>query len=735
VVVRDSQAQALEQAKAAMSRQQDPRTVALWSTAIRDMENALARLNRATNSPETLKEALTAEQAAYQALLKLQEHEYQVARSRNRNQPSGGREQQMQRQLEQMDLTQSEDRYENQREAQRPQAPQLHEQLQVMNRLQELAKRQQDLNDRLKELQTALQEARTDEERAEIQRRLKRLQEEEQQALADVDELRQRMDRPENQSRMADQRRQLDQTREDVQRAAQAAAQGAASQALAAGTRAQRQLQQLHDEMRKENSSQFAEDLRQMRGQARELAQRQEEISRQMETNDASAHKSLSDAPNQPSLLQQLARQRDSLTNLVDHATEVSQQAENAEPLLSRQLYDTVRKFSQDTSKAVKESQEELLARGRMTRNLYDELKNGSQPDGAKLLDIASEMIRLESLPEASSVEQRARAGIDGLKRGVEHAAESVLGNDTEALRLAKQELEQLADQLAQEAARAQGRDSATNRQSSGEIAPADVENTNILAGVDARQRRTGRPSEAEAKERQGDVQGQQASSRTESQPQSSGQNGSADGQANQNGSQNAQASEQNVQAGERSQRNGNRASEQAGGGSQTGQNPAQPGDASREGTTADARRQRGNLTGGPRADEFNRTYGGDWNQIFNGHGWSGPLLGEDFVPWSDHLREVEEMIDQADLRNAVASARDRARLMRQEYKKERKKPDWAVVQLQIMKPLVEVRDRIADELARRDSKEALVPLDRDPVPSRYSELVRKYYEELGKSK
>ena len=31
--------------------------------------------------------------------------------------------------------------------------------------------------------------------------------------------------------------------------------------------------------------------------------------------------------------------------------------------------------------------------------------------------------------------------------------------------------------------------------------------------------------------------------------------------------------------------------------------------------------------------------------------------------------------------------------------------------------------------------EEALVPLDRDPVPNRYSELVRKYYEELGKDK
>ena len=39
---------------------------------------------------------------------------------------------------------------------------------------------------------------------------------------------------------------------------------------------------------------------------------------------------------------------------------------------------------------------------------------------------------------------------------------------------------------------------------------------------------------------------------------------------------------------------------------------------------------------------------------------------------------------------------------------------------------LVEVRDQIREELARRSGENPLVPLDRDPVPGRYSELVRR---------
>src|SRR5688572_28389589 len=127
--------------------------------------------------------------------------------------------------------------------------------------------------------------------------------------LADVDELRQRMDQPENQSRMADERRQLDQTREEVQRASEAAAEGSPSQALASGTRAQRQLQDMRDQMRKESASRFAEDLRQMRSEARELARQQEEIVRGLGTDLAKEQKTLSDSPKRQQMLDQLAQQ------------------------------------------------------------------------------------------------------------------------------------------------------------------------------------------------------------------------------------------------------------------------------------------------------------------------------------------------------------------------------------------------------------------------------------------
>jgi hypothetical protein len=111
------------------------------------------------------------------------------------------------------------------------------------------------------------------------------------------------------------------------------------------------------------------------------------------------------------------------------------------------------------------------------------------------------------------------------------------------------------------------------------------------------------------------------------------------------------------------------------------------------------------------------------------------PLTGgDDFRAWSDRLREVEEMVDDPDLRAEAARLRDRARSIRVDFKRHSKEPNWDLVRTSIFEPLRELQYKVADEVARRDKKDALVPIDRDPVPDRYTELVRRYYEELGKS-
>ena len=92
-------------------------------------------------------------------------------------------------------------------------------------------------------------------------------------------------------------------------------------------------------------------------------------------------------------------------------------------------------------------------------------------------------------------------------------------------------------------------------------------------------------------------------------------------------------------------------------------------------------------------------------------------------------------MIDDPGLRAEAARIRDRARGIRIEQKRHSKAPQWDVVRESIVKPLNELRKQVDEELQRRESKDSRVPIDRDPVPSEYTEKVRKYYERLGKGK
>lgn len=113
----------------------------------------------------------------------------------------------------------------------------------------------------------------------------------------------------------------------------------------------------------------------------------------------------------------------------------------------------------------------------------------------------------------------------------------------------------------------------------------------------------------------------------------------------------------------------------------------------------------------------------------------AGPLTGGNFVEWSDRLRNVEEMLDDPALRTEAARVREVAKGVRAEFKRHSVPPNWDMVQTRIRAPLAELRNRVTEELARRESKESLVPIDRDPVPTKYAERVRRYYEDLGRSK
>jgi hypothetical protein len=616
--VGESQQDALEQAKQMLEEAESATARAALKTAITEMEAAEKSLQAAKKNPADLPAAVTAEQAAYQALLKLVPHEYRVTRSRRGSQ--GGRAGQPgQRQMEQLDMTSEENRYETERQAAAAPTGQQREQLEAADRLKQLSQRQQDLNDRLRELQTALQQARTEKEQEEIKRELKHLADEERQMLSDVDDLRQKLDQSSNSS-LSQTARDLDQTRAETQRAAQELANQSVSQALASGTRAQQSMQNLRENLRSQTSSQFSNQMRQLQSQARDLAQKEEEIGRGLDTLDSSDHKTLDDSKQRQQLAQQMNQQQSALTNLLANMQDVTEKAESTEPLLAEQLYDTLRRTGQMHTESLLDAGRELVDRG--------------------------------FLSKAAEVELSARTNINELRQRVEKAAESVLGSQAEALRYAQAELDDLSKQVER-----------------------DIGGGGTNAGVAAGARTNGTYG---------------------AKPQT------ADAQANGNGQQGERSGEQANGNGQQSERNG----QQANGG------------------------------GGDRLRELVQQIGGAQDGarggVNGGGGLAGPIFGDNFANWADRMRDVEQVVDSVELRNRLATVRERVAAYRADYRYHDRRPLSDAVKEQVLQPMTDVRVQIQESLARLENARSLVPLDHDPVPDNYSELVRKYYEKLG---
>ncbi len=442
--VAEAQQQAIEQATSQQAEVEDPQAQRHLQEALGHMQVADAGLSDAASdvSIEPLPDARHAAQEAYQALLKLQSREHQVQQSQASSQ-SGQRagQQQRQQQLNNLELKNNRNRYETESQDQQQQQTANREQLQVLNRLKELAQRQSDVNDKLKELEAALRMAETPEEREEIERQLKRLREEQQELLRDLDELQERMNQPQNRQQMSEAREQVEQTREQLRQTTEALEQGQASRALTSGTRAERELKQLEEDFRNQSANQFSEAMRQMRQEARDLDERQQELSDQLnerspeEPGKQEARPSLrEDKTQQQELESALAEQEQRLDKLLQQMEDTVRESEPSEPLLSKKLYDAIRKSRVDQPQESLAMTEELLRRGFRR--------------------------------EATITEQQAAQGISTLRDGVEQAAESVLGNELDALRRAQAQLDQLANALGEELA---ANDPQSERSSSGD--------------------------------------------------------------------------------------------------------------------------------------------------------------------------------------------------------------------------------------------------------------------------
>jgi hypothetical protein len=779
----ESQQALIEQMNELIGELEDAQSKKYAADVVTAMKTAVVRLMKTQEGMQAdlLNPALTSERSAYQGLLKLRAREHQIVQQQSQSQSkSKSSKSASQQQMEQLELDNKKNRYEAEQKAnQQEQDQQNREELQVLNRLRELARRQGDLNQKLKELEHELKAAKTEEEQEEIERQLKRLREEQQELLRDVDELKDRLEKPENQQEMADTREKLEETRSKVRQASEALEEGKLSQALNEGTRAERELEKLRDEVRQKAAGQFGEAMKELRQQAREIGDRQDQIADALNTNapekDDRPSLRSEQKPSGEKLQSELDDQKEQLDRVLEQMRDVVEKAETAEPLLARQLYETVRKTRADRASEALNETRELNRRG-LTK-------------------------------DAAVAERRAHEGLDRMQKGIERAAEAVLGNELETLKRASRELADAGKAVQQELA---DEAPAELQKMRGGRGPADPEGQERSESGDSKDGTAQQPTPGEEK---GDAQSGEQNPQSKDAANAKSPDGKdQQGEATKPGQKDGDAKGQEgkgEQPGDQ-KKPGDPDSKQPGDGQQPGESPSKPGQGTKPGQEPNGQpngqtpggkpqpsdgqtpspspgeqkgqgqspKGSGETLGGkpqPGEGEPGQSPGGQGEgqgspseqspnsqstprqkpglrpatpkqpsspqqsaTAQQGGGSTGPgnpITGQGFVEWSDQIRNIEELIDDPKLRAEVARIREAARSMRAEFKRHSTEPQWGLVRMQILEPLSEIQEKLKEEIARRESPDSLVPIDRDPVPDKYADLVRRYYERIGSGK
>ncbi len=690
------------------------------AAALTHMSNTEQQLVDAIGGPTitTLPNGLDEAQAAYRELLKLQAREHLISQSESSSSSSSSSSQNQarQQQLEELELSNDRNRYETQEQQQSPEEGE--EQRQILNRLKELARRQEAINDRLQELEEELRNAQDEEERERIERELLRLREQQQEMLQDLDELRERTEQQANPEQRQEAREALDETRERMYRSSEALEQGQVSRAVTEGTRAERELRELEDEVRQQAEGEFADAVRGLQEEVEELANREDELRNQIagQNSEGEAEEEApptlrqEEADNQQPLAQDLADQSQRLNSLLDRMQDVVESSEESEPLLSRTLYEGMRSSDQHS------------------------------PEEA--LQATSNLVRQGLRQQALQAEQSAQAGIEELQEAITQAADDVLGSELSALERARDELAQAADALSNEMqANRPGQESQT-----GEPQPGEGQQPGESPMGEGQPGQTGEPMDGQQPgqgQEPGDQPGQgqqpgqqpgQGGQPMEGTPMQGGAPGEPMPGENPMGQSpgmgetpgQGQTPGQSQTPGQNGEGQPMSGSPMPGSqtGSQGSQNSQPSGSPSGGGTTSgsDGLSALSNFFEGPSG-----SHDGDQSRLM-------PLTSEDFAEWSDQLRDIEEMLTDTPWQGDVQQIRERARQVRIDYSRHSQDPNWDLVSTEIYGPLLDLQQEIADEIARQNPEDRTTPIDRDPAPPQYADAVDEYFRRLSET-
>ena len=468
-ILLESQNQALEQTEALKEQLQAPNAAQDLLKVQSSMREAIAELNQSGSETPSiaLRGAIKQMRGAYEGLLRLRAREHEVSQSQQQ-QPSSQRSQSAsqrnrQEQIQQLQLEQDPSRYEEESQPMSEEANSERERRQVMNRLDELARRQEDLNEQVRELDLALQSAKDEQEKKELEERLEQLREDQQELVEDADELLERMNEPESRIALEESRRQIENAREQMQQSERQLREAQPSAALNSGTRAEQSVDQTREQLREQSSESLQRDVQKLIEQAQNVAKNQAELERQLreqanlpardpesntnglDPNEPARNEPEASSPRRESLLRSDAelnqdgnlpernledwkQQKQQYLDLLNRIKDTVEQAEGSEPLLAEQLYETYR----DASRLPTEQRLDRIP---------------------MMIERGMEQPAVEESGEVSKE-------LQGLRERIENSAQSVLGSEEESLRRAIMEIDQANRAIESEIEQRLGQDS-----------------------------------------------------------------------------------------------------------------------------------------------------------------------------------------------------------------------------------------------------------------------------------
>jgi hypothetical protein len=455
-VVRESQNQAIEQSEKLKENLQSPESEQDLFRVQSSMRDAIKDLDGVESQSASigLRDAMKHMRAAYEGLLRLRAREHEITQSQQQQsssqQSKSASQRNRQQQIQQLKLEQDPSRYEEESQPIPEESQAEREMRQVINRLDELARRQQDVNEQVRELDLALQAATDEQEKKELQEQLDRLREDQQELVQDADELLERMNNPETRNALEEFRKQIENAREQMQQSEQQLRNAEPSAALNSGTRAQQNVDDTRQKLREQSSEALKEDVQRLVQQAQKVADKQTELERQLRDQTGQPPSDTKDDPN----AQEDGRQR--RESLLRSEAELSQdpnaQAKNQEAWKDQkqQYLDLLDRIKETVEQA--EGSEPLLA-----EQLYETFRDASRQPTVQRLDRIPMMLERGMDQPAVEESQEVSKDLQGLRDRIEKSTESVLGSEEDSLRRALKEIDRanraIQDELTQRGA------------------------------------------------------------------------------------------------------------------------------------------------------------------------------------------------------------------------------------------------------------------------------------------